>query len=465
MIDVNAPTILPTILLPLLALAACGGSQGADDAGASAGASASEASTGATESDAGSTGDAVDGPTYYQDIAPILSERCSGCHQAGGVAPFSLTTYEESAPFAPVLKVSVEAGEMPPWPPGGDTPPLLHDRSLTADEVALLGAWADAGAPAGDPSRPAELRLPEILTLPSVDLSVDIGTDYVPDDSLTDDYRCFMIDLGVTEDQVATGYHFIPGNGKTVHHILSTLFTAESRAGIEAADAATPEIGWPCFGGYSNIPDTTTVGALGGWVPGVTAVNYAAGTGAEVPAGALLVMQVHYNVAGGLDPDRTRLEVAFAPKEVQPTLQRLQTSPFPWPLFKIPAGESGVIVEQEIPAKVNNTTYPDGEAYLVGVAGHMHLLGTEFALTLVKPSGESRLLEIPDWDFHWQGSYNFVTPIPVQSGDKVRIRCVYDNTAEHRAAVGMGPPVDVTWGEGTTDEMCLGYLQMIDDLP
>ena len=53
----------------------------------------------------------------------------------------------------------------------------------------------------------------------------------------------------------------------------------------------------------------------------------------------------------------------------------------------------------------------------------------------------------------------------VVTGDQVRIRCVYDNTAEHRAAQGMGPPVDVTWGEGTEDEMCLAYLQMIDNLP
>lgn len=413
----------------------------------------------------GVTGGVEAGPTYYQDIAPVLSERCSGCHRAGGAAPFALTSYAESAPFAALIRGSVEAGTMPPWPPGGDSPALMHDRSLTADEAALLGAWADAGAPEGDAATAAELRAPEVIALPSIDLQTDIGTDHVPDDSLTDDYHCFMIDLGMTEDRVATGFQFIPGNGKVVHHVLSSLFTADSRAAIEAMDAATPEVGWPCFGGYSNIPGATSIGALGGWVPGVTAVNYPEGTGADLPAGTLLVAQIHYNLAGGTDPDRTRLEVAFAPEDQQAGLQLLRTSGYPWLGFQIPAGEQDYVTEQQMSARVNKKAFPDGEAFIVGVAGHMHLLGTAFSLTLMGADGAQTLLEIPRWDFHWQGSYTLVTPIKVKAGDEVKIRCVYDNTAEHRAAQGMGPPVEVKWGEGTSDEMCLAYLQMIDDLP
>lgn len=449
-----------------LGFAACGGSDkgdGGDEAGSSGG-SASSSGAEAT-GEAPTTGAVEAGPTYYQDVAPVLSERCSGCHQAGGAAPFALTSYAESAPFAALIRDSVEAGEMPPWPPGGDSPALQHDRSLLPGEAELLAAWAEAGAPEGDAATAAKLRLPEVIELPTVDLKTDIGTDHVPDDSLTDDYHCFMIDLGVTEDRVATGYHFIPGNGKVVHHVLSSLFTADSRDAIEAMDAETPEVGWPCFGGYSNIPGATSIGALGGWVPGVTAVNYPKGTGADVPAGTLLVLQIHYNLAGGTDPDRTRLEVAFAPKAEQAGLELLKTSPFPWPGFKIPAGEKDVVVEKEIAAKVSTKAFADGEAFIVGVAGHMHLLGTSFSLTRMGPDGEETILEIPRWDFHWQGSYELVTPMKIQATDKVKIRCVYDNTAEHRAAQGMGPPVDVTWGEGTQDEMCLGYLQMIDNLP
>ncbi|MBL9103131.1 MAG: monooxygenase [Myxococcales bacterium] len=456
----------PRKLSLLLLAAACGGSDADDSADATGDASTtSDAATGETTAAASTTEAAPVGPTYYQDVAPVLSERCGACHVAGGVAPFALSTYEQARMFAPALRVAVELETMPPWPPGGATPALLHDRSLPPAERELLLAWVDAGAPEGDAADPAPLREPEHAALPAIDLATDLGVDYAPDASLSDDYRCFVIDLGTTEDRVAVGYHWKPGNKKIVHHVLSTLFTADSAAAIAALDDEAAGPGWPCFGGYSNIPGAESVGALGGWVPGVTAVNYPAGTGAAVPAGALLVLQVHYNLGGGTDPDRTSLDLAFAPPEQAAGLELLRSNGYPWPGFTLPAGEAGVVVERTLSARVTSKSYPDGDAWIVGVAGHMHMLGTQFGLTLVGADGERPILEIPAWDFHWQGSYTLVEPIRVAVGDDVRIRCVYDNTAEKRAAAGLGPPVDVTWGEGTSDEMCLAYLQLIDELP
>ena len=40
---------------------------------------------------------------------------------------------------------------MPPWKPTrGVGPKLKHDQSLTSAELAVLAAWADAGAPRGE---------------------------------------------------------------------------------------------------------------------------------------------------------------------------------------------------------------------------------------------------------------------------------------------------------------------------
>ena len=283
---------MPARRLSLLLLAAaCGGSD-PDDASDTTEAATTEAVTttdAAPTTDAASTTDAAPvGPTYYQDIAPVLSERCGACHVAGGVAPFALSTYEQAEMFAPALRVSVELETMPPWPPGGATPELLYDRSLPEAERELLLAWVDAGAPEGDASDPAPLRQPEQAALPTVDLTTDLGADYVPDASLSDDYRCFVIDLGTTADQVAVGYQWKPGNHKTVHHVLSTLFTPESASAIAALDDADAGPGWSCFGGYSNIPGAEAVGSLGGWVPGVTAVNYPAGNTPPIATTAIL---------------------------------------------------------------------------------------------------------------------------------------------------------------------------------
>ena len=61
----------------------------------------------------------------------------------------------------------------------------------------------------------------------------------MPDSSLTDDYHCFVVDLGLTAPGVATGYRITPGNAKIVHHVITTLFDASSKAALDAYDAAS----------------------------------------------------------------------------------------------------------------------------------------------------------------------------------------------------------------------------------
>jgi mono/diheme cytochrome c family protein len=44
-------------------------------------------------SDAGGDDDPQELTTWYQHVAPIVASHCMGCHQDGGSAPFSLTSY------------------------------------------------------------------------------------------------------------------------------------------------------------------------------------------------------------------------------------------------------------------------------------------------------------------------------------------------------------------------------------
>ena len=53
--------------------------------------------------------------TYNDDVFPILRERCTPCHVAGGVAPMSLMTYEEAFPWAESIRAELVAAHMPPW--------------------------------------------------------------------------------------------------------------------------------------------------------------------------------------------------------------------------------------------------------------------------------------------------------------------------------------------------------------
>lgn len=394
------------------------------------------------------------GPTYHQDVAPLLSEACSGCHVEGGIAPFALTTYAQAKPQAFALAAATASKSMPPWMPGGATPPLLHDRSLSDAQIALLTAWAEAGAPEGDAATAAPLIPPEVVPFDSPDIGFDIGHDYRPDATLADEYRCFAIPLSVPAARMATAYRVTPGNRKIVHHVIVSLFDPSALPELQRIDDASSGPGWQCFGG--PVPSSATVqpeGQLGSWVPGMSAVAYVPGTANRVMANAVAVVQVHYNLAGGTDPDRTRVEVKFAPQADEASLQQINVVRLIRVQLSIPPNATGHLETSSYTARQwsLNRFFPDGDGYLVGVAAHAH---TKMTSVRLLKNGET-LLEIPAWDFHWQGGYQLVTPIRVLPTDMLTIECKYTNPTS----------MTVTWGEGTDEEMCIGYLQAVDRMP
>ena len=97
---------------------------------------------------------------------------------------------------------------------------------------------------------------------------------------------------------------------------------------------------------------------------------------------------------------------------------------------------------------------------IYGVAGHMHLRGQDIRIQL---NGQT-LLHIPRWQFHWQDAYYLQQPVDANVGDTIRVSCRFDNSAIKQPLVNgkLLKPRYVLWGEGTTDEMCLGLLQAAD---
>jgi len=96
--------------------------------------------------------------TYTKDIAPVLQRSCENCHRADGVAPMSLTTYEEVRPYARAIKqrtsIGPHAGVMPPWYMENNIgiQSFKNDPSLSDEEIAKIARWVDAGAPRGNPA-------------------------------------------------------------------------------------------------------------------------------------------------------------------------------------------------------------------------------------------------------------------------------------------------------------------------
>jgi hypothetical protein len=94
------------------------------------------------------------------------------------------------------------------------------------------------------------------------------------------------------------------------------------------------------------------------------------------------------------------------------------------------------------------------------VAGHMHLLGKSIQIDLLRQNGTSqRLLDVKVWNFDDQRATVLSQPITVRPGDQLRVTCTHDPTLRTKLpALAKLPPRYVVWGEGSSDEMCLGLV-------
>ena len=92
------------------------------------------------------------------------------------------------------------------------------------------------------------------------------------------------------------------------------------------------------------------------------------------------------------------------------------------------------------------------------LAGHMHLLGTRITVRLNpgRPGGRT-LLDVNPYNFHDQRSVPLPQPVAIKAGDVLRVTCTHDAGLRPHVLPGV-PPRYVVWGDGTTDEMCLGIL-------
>ncbi len=413
---------------------------------------------GETDSEAAATS-GLDGlRTYFGDVKPILDAKCVSCHNAGAVAPFDFSDPDIVVGLRQAIATAVLARSMPPWPPAEDCTEYLGDRSLDAEQIETIAAWVDEGGALGRPEDegPA-LPAPPTYGLSHVDHTLKMGSAYVPTPE-PDDYRCFVIDWPETDTSFVTGLRFNAGEPRLVHHGIVYVTGPQSAEAVDALEAQDAALGYDCFGG-PEVP----AGWSGVWVPGAVGGDFPSGTGVRVEPGSKVVLQIHYAANPSGWPDQTGVEVSIASKVdreawIQPWMDPAWFAPEG---LTIPAGEP----EFRVSAALDPVFFIGGsEPLTMYTAGlHMHLLGTQGRLSIERADGgEECLLEIPDWDFAWQGAYALAEPKVLELGDRIRIECEWDNSASNQPIIDGAPtaPTDTLWGEGTLDEMCLGAFYL-----
>jgi mono/diheme cytochrome c family protein len=381
-------------------------------------------------------------PTYNKDIAPILNTQCALCHRPGEVAPFSLLNYQDAAKRAALIANVTQKRLMPPWKPEAGFGKFQHERRLSDDQIALLGAWAKAGAPEGNPAD--KPPAPSFAAgwqggEPTAVFKTGHGFN-VPADG-PDLYQCFVIPLNNEQESYIQTAEFRPGNPSVVHHGI--IYVDESGGGRKLA-ANSPDGSYSCFGG-----PRVNAALVDGWAPGTLIPPGDPQLSIPVKKGADLIVQLHYHPSGKPETDISTVGITYSGPPSKGRLTYIVSDED----IDIAPGDSHYVVRHSLRLTHDvqlSTIYP-----------HAHWLGKDLKIDARFPNGEtSHLVWIKDWDFNWQGGYRYETPVQLSKGTLIELQYTYDNSGKNPHNPS-NPPIPVKYGEQTNDEMAVALLTLV----
>jgi hypothetical protein len=368
--------------------------------------------------------------TFTKDVAPILQKSCQNCHRPGSIAPMSLVNYEDARPWARSIKTRVEMRQMPPWHVDRTVGirQFKDDPSLSDKEIATLTAWADAGAPRGNPADmppPKQFDDSDRWHIGKPDLIVAMPKDFVVKPQAADWWGIFTADSGLKEDRYIKAVEAkpLPAARRVVHHAVESLVN----------DDGTP-------GG----------GTLVEYAVGKNGDIFPEGSGKLMKAGAKVRFNMHYHAVGEPVTDRTEVGIVFYPKGVVPKhVITTILSPNQDDL-DIPAGADNVRSDAYFKM--------DKPSHLVGFMPHMHNRGKRQCLEAIYPDMHVEQLNCVNYDFNWQIVYNYaddVAPL-LPAGTIMHVISWHDNSAANK--YNPDPRNWVGFGNRTTDDMSRHWL-------
>ncbi|MBX7165064.1 MAG: redoxin domain-containing protein [Pirellulales bacterium] len=369
--------------------------------------------------------------TWSRQISRLFQQRCQECHRPGQIGPFPLLTYDDVAGWSEMIGEVVEQRRMPPWHASPEYGDWIGEARLSDEELELVRAWVDQGAPEGDPAElPPPRKFVEGWQIPNPDQVVYMSDRpfTVPAEGAVE-YQWFVADPHFTEDKWIQAAEARPGNPAVVHHV--TVY-------FKPPGLMT----W-------KLELNDRINVVAGYAPGKRPVEDVSwkGQALYVPAGSQFVFEMHYTSNGTAQPDRSSIALTFAdPAQVKKQLSVVMV-----------ANTQFTIPPQEADYPVEASYVFDEDSLLYALSPHMHLRGKTFRFEAQYPDGAREiLLDIPRFDFNWQTDYQMREPKRVPAGTKVFCTATFDNSAENLA--NPDPGQTVRWGDQTWEEMMIGGM-------
>ena len=321
--------------------------------------------------------------TYQGELRAVVEQHCLECHVQGGIAPFTLDSFEALRDAAPSVIAAVEAGTMPPWLPDESCRTYQDERRLPSEAVPMFREWFESGAVEGDvadyepPQAEAVRTLEEILGEPTVRLRAREA--YRPSTERPDDYRCFVLDSTFETETFLVASDVLPDRKELVHHVILFLVDEQFVSTVASLDAADPDEGYTCFGGIGAGNPTP----IAGWAPGSAIPNVSSDAMIRIPAGLAARDADALQHCSPAHPQPDHTEIALWLTEERPE--------------RTPGAECSSLTSASTsrPARPSSEQSPhlhQPERRSRGPSSrrrpHMHLLGRRFTTTKVAADGE-----------------------------------------------------------------------------
>ena len=376
-------------------------------------------------------------PTFTRDVAPIFYKHCTTCHRPGQIAPMSLLSYKDARPWSRSIRARVANRTMPPWFADEGHRPLAGERRLNDNELMTILAWVDGGAiegsPADLPPEPAYAK--EDWQIGHADAVFQLPREFPVPASGQVEIQYFEVPTNFTEDKWIQAVEVRPGDQAHVHHVL--MYHRDT----PLSTRSNPE------------DETATLGSsLTVYASGADPLVFPEGMAKKIPAGSVLIFEMHYTTNGNEGRDRTRLALRFAKEPPKLEVHAMSISNAK---FAIPPGAANHRVRAAI-------SYNEPFSILA-IVPHAHRRGKSYQYRLLYEDGrEETILSVSRYNWLWESSYTFEKPVQVPPRTTIEIIGTFDNSAGNKA--NPDPKSEVRWGwDPASREMMFSYIAFVLD--
>lgn len=405
--------------------------------------------------------------SYEQTIAPIIANKCLGCHSENGKFLPYFNSYSKFKNWSAMSRETIFTDRMPPTSIDTYYGSYKHDMTLLPEEKRALIKWIDAGSPFDGkedlltkplPKTPHPLKKFKLY-------HASMNEDKIVPPEGENEYQYLQLGGQIPADMWVRALHVTSTNPRLLHHmsIMGTSQPLDFYIDYQAKNHPVDEVArknnkegtlplhtkssiyeYEAKNGFASVP-RFQIWAAGKKQP----FALPPGVVSFFPKGSYLILESHYMGTGKIEKEKTSITFYGFRKKIN-GFKQIHTQTIVNLGLKIPPMVKNFVVETP-------EWKPKKDIHLLGFLAHLHMRGRSAKIQTTNNAGDvGTLLSIPNFYYGWQTGTPIIPTEPIAiKGDSTTFKgiCNYDNSPQN--PYNPDPGKTVLYGQRhDTAEMC-----------